>query len=78
VLSIIGALKVFSSAYVATGGGPAYATWFIALHIYQNAFKYYQTGYASALAWMFLLIILAFTLLQFALQRYWVYYAAGE
>jgi len=78
VLSIIGALKVFSSAYVATGGGPAYATWFIALHIYQNAFKYYEMGYASALAWMFLLIILAFTSLQFALQRYWVYYAAGE
>lgn len=77
VLGIIGALKVFSSAYVATRGGPAYATWFIALHIYQNAFKYYQMGYASALAWMFLIIILAFTLIQFTLQRHWVYYA-GE
>jgi len=77
VLSIIGALKVFDTAYVATAGGPAYATWFIALHIYQNAFKYRQMGYASALAWLFLLIILAFTLVQFWLQRHWVYYA-GE
>lgn len=77
VLSIIGALKVFSSSYVATRGGPAYATWFIALHIYQNAFKYYQMGYASALAWLFMVIILAFTLFQFWLQRRWVYYA-GE
>lgn len=78
VLAIIGALKVFSSAYVATGGGPAYATWFIALHIYRNAFTYYQMGYASALAWMFLLIILFFTLLQFYMQRHWVYYAGEE
>ncbi|MBC7234720.1 MAG: sugar ABC transporter permease [Chloroflexi bacterium] len=77
VLSIIGALKAFDTAYVATRGGPAYATWFIALHIYQNAFKYYQMGYASALSWIFLAIILAFTMLQFWLQRHWVYYA-GE
>jgi multiple sugar transport system permease protein len=77
VLAIIGALKVFDSAYVATQGGPAYATWFIALHIYQNAFRYFQMGYASALAWIFLAIILAFTIMQFQLQRHWVYYA-GE
>lgn len=77
VLGIIGALKVFSSSYVATRGGPAYATWFIALHIYTNAFKYFDMGYASALAWIFLVIILFFTMIQFQIQQRWVYYA-GE
>ena len=76
VLAIIGALKVFESSYIATAGGPAYATWFIALHIYQFAFKYYQMGYASALAWVFMVIILLFTMLQFYLQKHWVYYAS--
>ena len=77
VLGIIGALKVFTSAFVATRGGPARATWFFALHIYANAFEYFQMGYASALAWIFLLILLGFTLIQFRLSSRWVYYA-GE
>ncbi len=77
VLAIIGALRVFTSAFVATQGGPAFSTWFFSLHIYQNAFKYFKMGYASALAWMFLLIILFFTWIQFRMQNRWVYYA-GE
>jgi len=77
ILAIIGALQVFASAYVATGGGPAHATWFFSLHIYQNAFKYFRMGYASALAWLFLLVILFFTWIQFQMQGRWVYYA-GE
>jgi multiple sugar transport system permease protein len=76
VLGVIGALQVFTSAFVATGGGPAYATWFYALHIYKQAFSYFSMGYASALAWVFLLIILALTWVQFRLSRRWVYYAA--
>lgn len=77
VLGTIGALKVFASAFVATRGGPAYATWFFALHIYTNAFEYFQMGYSSALAWIFLIVLLAFTLVQFRASRQWVYYA-GE
>jgi ABC-type sugar transport system permease subunit len=76
VLGVIGALQVFTSAFVATGGGPAYATWFYALHIYKQAFSYFSMGYASTLAWIFLLIILALTWVQFRLSRRWVYYAA--
>jgi multiple sugar transport system permease protein len=76
VLGVIGALQVFTSAFIATGGGPAYATWFYALHIYKQAFSYFSMGYASALAWVFLLIILALTWVQFKLSRRWVYYAA--
>lgn len=78
VLGIIGALKVFSLAYVATQGGPAYATWFFALHIYNQAFNYFQMGYASALAWIFAVILMLFTVLQVRLADRWVYYAGGE
>lgn len=77
VLGVVAALKVFTSAFVATKGGPAYATWFYALHIFTNAFEYYNMGYASALAWLFLLVMLAFTYIQFRSASRWVYYA-GE
>ena len=76
VLGIINALQVFTVVFVVTGGGPAYATWVYALHIYKQAFSYFSMGYASALAWVFLLIILALTWVQFRMSRRWVYYAA--
>ena len=59
-----------------TQGGPAYATYFYVYHLYTSAFQYSLMGYASALAWIFLIIVLAFTAIQFRLQRRWVYYAA--
>ncbi len=77
ILGIIGALKVFTLAFVATEGGPSYSTWFYALHIYNQAFKYFRMGYGSALAWIFVLILLALTYLNLVLSRRWVYYA-GE
>lgn len=78
VLGVIGALKAFTASYVATEGGPAYATWFFALHIFYQAFRYSQMGYACALAWIFLLILLALTLIQFRTSERWVYYAGGK
>lgn len=77
VLGIIAALKVFATAFVATNGGPAYATWFYALHIYKQAFEYYNMGYASALSWIFFIIMFLFTYFQFRASSRWVYYA-GE
>ena len=77
ILGIIGALKVFTSAFVAANGGPAYATWFYALHIYQQAFVYFKMGYAAALAWIFFIIILLITYVQMRLSGRWVFYA-GE
>lgn len=74
VLGVIGALKVFTLVFVATKGGPAYATWFFALHIYTQAFEYFKMGYGAALAWVFVLILLAFTALQLRLSRRWVHY----
>jgi len=78
VLGVIGALKVFTLAFVATNGGPSYATWFLALHIYNEAFKYFRMGYGSSLAWIFALILFAFTFVQMTLSRRWVYYAGSE
>ncbi len=77
VLGVIGALQVFTSALVATGGGPAYATWFYSLNIYKNAFQYFNMGYGSALAWLFAILILSLTWLLFRSSRSWVYYG-GE
>lgn len=78
VLSIIGALQVFAAALIATNGGPAYATWFFALHIYTQAFQYFEMGYGSALAWIFLVIMLVFTVVQFRASARWVYYEGED
>ena len=78
VLGIIGALQVFTLAYVATAGGPAYATWFYAVNIYYQAFQYFNMGYAAALSWLFAILIITLTWLQFRMSRSWVYYAGGE
>lgn len=77
ILGIIGALQVFALSYIATEGGPAYATWFYILHLFYQAFRYMNMGYASALAWIFFVIILFFTVLQIRLSNRWVFYA-GE
>lgn len=78
VLAIIGALKVFTTAWVATGGGPSYATWFFALHIYTEAFQYFRLGYGSALAWVLAIILMFFTFIQVYSSRRWVHYEGGN
>jgi multiple sugar transport system permease protein len=77
VLIIIAALKVFNTAWVATKGGPSYATWFFALHIYTEAFQYFRLGYGSALAWVLAVILIFFTWLQVFYSRRWVHYEGG-
>jgi len=74
ILGVIGSFSVFSLAYIATNGGPNYATWFFMLHLYYNAFSYFQMGYASALAWIFFLIIFVLSYAQIKLSDRWVYY----
>ncbi len=74
VLGIIAALKVFTLAFVATKGGPAYATWFFALHIYRESFEYFKMGYGAALAWIFVAIVMVLTCAQLAFSRRWVHY----
>lgn len=74
LLGVIGSFSVFSVAYIATAGGPNYATWFYMLHLYYNAFSYFQMGYASALAWVFFVFIFLLSYLQIKLSDRWVYY----
>jgi multiple sugar transport system permease protein len=74
ILGVIGSFSVFSVAYIATEGGPNYATWFYMLHLYYNAFSYFQMGYASALAWIFFVIIFILSFIQIKLSKRWVYY----
>jgi multiple sugar transport system permease protein len=78
ILGVIGALKVFTIAFAGTQGGPNYATWFYALHIYRQAFEYFRMGYGSALAWIFALILVVFTLVQLRASERWVFYAGGS
>ena len=78
VLGLIGALQVFAVAFVATGGGPSYGSWFYALHVYQHSFQHFRMGYGSALAWIFLVIVLALTGVNFALSRRWVFYRGAS
>ena len=78
VIGIIAALKVFALAVLATQGGPNYATWFFNLHLYNNAFQFFEMGYASALAWIFFLLVVSLTLLNVRWSRNWVHYEGEE
>jgi multiple sugar transport system permease protein len=77
VTGIIWTFQEFTRVYVMTSGGPSNATLFYGLYLYRNAFRYHQMGYASALAWVLLLVILALTLSIFKTSRLWVYYEGG-
>jgi multiple sugar transport system permease protein len=77
ILGVIGSLQVFGLAFVTTGGGPAYATFFYGLYLYQTTFKGFDLGYGSALAWFLFAAVLVLTLLQIAMSERWVHYA-GE
>lgn len=79
-LMIIGAFQYFDLAYVLKNGtgGPNDATLFYNLNLYKNAFEYNLMGYGSALAWLLFIIVLTLTILLFASNKYWVYYAGGK
>jgi multiple sugar transport system permease protein len=74
VLSVISTFQTFTSAYVATDGGPLDATLFYVLYIFRQAFQFFNMGYASALAWVLFVIILVLTLLIMRSSASWVYY----
>jgi multiple sugar transport system permease protein len=74
VMAIIGTLQVFAIPFVMTGGGPARATYFFTMYLYDNAFAYLKMGYASAMAWIQLVIILCLTGIAFWSSKRWVHY----
>jgi multiple sugar transport system permease protein len=76
ITSIIGTFQIFTQAFVLTRGGPNDASLFYALYIYEQAYRFFQMGYAAALAWVLFVIVLALTLLNLRLAKTWVYYEA--
>jgi pectin-derived oligosaccharide transport system permease protein len=77
IVQTIDAFKAFTPAFIISAGtgGPIDSTLFYTLYLYQEAFAYFRMGYASALAWILVLIIAAFTAFSFLTSRYWVHYS---
>jgi len=78
IMGTIGVLQTFESVYIMTRGGPVDATLVPVLYLFNNAFAYFKMGYASALAWLLFVIILALTLIQLKLAPRWVHYEAEK
>ncbi len=74
VMGLMDSFKLFTQAYVMTQGGPRYASLFYVYYLYQHAFQRFHMGYASAMAWVFFLILMIFTALVFRSSKWWVYY----
>lgn len=74
VMSVIGSFQVFGQVYILTQGGPKDATQVYLYYLWLNAFTYFKMGYASAMAYILFLLILAITLLQFKYMNKWVNY----
>ncbi|MFO1210150.1 MAG: sugar ABC transporter permease [Amaricoccus sp.] len=76
VLQTIEGFKAFTQAFIVSGGtgGPIDSTLFYSLYLYLEAFANFRMGYASALAWVLLVIIAIFTAIAFGTSKYWVYY----
>jgi multiple sugar transport system permease protein len=76
VLQMIDAFKSFSGAFVISGGkgAPLDSLLFYTVYLYNEAFSFFRMGYASALAWVLLVIIAVFTAIAFWTSKYWVHY----
>ncbi len=70
----IWAFQYFTIAFVMTDGGPANATLFYSLYLYRNAFEYLKMGYASAMAWILFIVVMAATLIILRSSKGWVHY----
>ncbi len=71
---IINSFQIFTAAYVITRGGPDNASLFYVVYLFRNGWQYFQMGYASALAWVLLLMMLVLTVITLRVSRRFVYY----
>jgi len=80
LLGLIGAFQVFTSAYIISNGtgGPAGMTNFITVYLYKRGFSDGQMGYASAIAWVLLVVVAIIAFILFRTQRSWVHYAGDD
>lgn len=75
-IGIIGAFQVFQEGYIFSGdgsGNPAGSLLFYNLHVWNNAFKQYKTGYANALCWMLFVFIMILTAINRMVSKKWVF-----
>lgn len=78
VVQMINGFMMFTQAFVITGGGPHNQTLLYILYVFRNGFTYYRMGYASALAWVLLVIVGVITAIIFKTSSYWVFYETKE
>ncbi|GGG11472.1 MULTISPECIES: carbohydrate ABC transporter permease [Rhizobium] len=78
IMQMVQAFQEFNGPYVITGGGPLKSTYLLPLYIYEMAFKKFDMGYASAIAWVLFAVIMVLTLIAFWSSKYWVYYAGDK
>jgi multiple sugar transport system permease protein len=76
IMGLIGTFQIFDQAFVMTQGGPVNSTLFYVYHLFNQAFRYGNMGYASAMAWLLFAIVLALTVVQLRLSKRWVHYEA--
>jgi multiple sugar transport system permease protein len=74
---LIAAFQTFANAWIMTGGGPIRSTEFYVLYLYENGFRFFRMGYASAMAWILFGVVVVVTVLLFRTSARWVYYG-GE
>ena len=76
VMTIINAFQAFTPSYIISQGtgSPMDSTLFYTLYLYIKGFKQFAMGYASAMAWVLLVIIGIVTLIMFGIANKWVYY----
>ncbi|MBD2872532.1 sugar ABC transporter permease [Paenibacillus sp. IB182493] len=81
VTSTIGGFQVFQEAYVMSEsgeGGPMNSMVFYNLHMWNKAFEVFDMGYATGMAWVLFLIVMALTVVNLILAKKWVYYEGGD
>jgi oligogalacturonide transport system permease protein len=76
IMQMVQAFQEFNGPYVITGGGPLKSTYLLPLMIYEEGFKYFDVGYASALSWVLFAIIAVLTAIAFRSSKYWVFYGS--
>ena len=78
IMQTVQAFQEFNGPYIITQGGPLKSTYLLPLYIYEKAFKSFDMGYASAIAWVLFAIIMVLTLIAFWSSKKWVYYAGDK
>ncbi len=78
VMQTVNAFQSFTTAFVITSGGPLHSTYLYAILLYDNAFKYFKMGYASALSWVLFMILMVVTGFLFKSSSSWMHYMDTE